>query len=634
MELNSIHKLAFAIFGEYVRKKGERYSTMQAAIRQAHLALPWDIYASMAYLWAVVSAILGAVLVYLLTPLWGFLYIHYLKVASRIGSTGLGSYGELVFILIIGLLFSLLLGVIVYYGILAYPGLVTKTRKNKIDLTLPHAVAYMHALSKGGLSLISIFKSLKEHIDVYGESAEEIGYIVMETELYGSDMITALKNGAVRTQSGKFRDFLENLVNVAATSGDLETFFGSMTANYQNSSESDQGMYLELLGMFAETYITVFVAGPLFLITILVVMGMMGPGSIMIIKLLIYAIIPLTAIAFSVLLSMMALGRDIEMINIYSVSRKMKHYDGTRTVAMEGDDRLVRRLQRSLRYKNMIESWKNPLKLFFAEPFKIFYVTVPLAIIYFFISVYQREITVDVLDDPLIISIFILTVPFLYFYETLTKRVKAIEDSIPEFLKRLAVVNEVGMPLAEALRSISKINIGVLSTEVKIMYKDLAWSNSINNALMKFERRVRTVSISRIVTLITKASETSGNIKETLRVAATDAALAENLRRQKFTVLFSYLVVVYISFAVFLLVLYVFATMFLPQIPEARSAVGILSISAHKEEYTRLFMHATVIQGFFSGIIVGQMTGESVYDGLKHSVIMMGIAYLFFVLFI
>ncbi|NJD78381.1 MAG: hypothetical protein FIB08_15020 [Candidatus Methanoperedens sp.] len=634
MVLNSIHKLAFALFGEYVRNKGERYSTMRTAIRQAHLAVPWDIYASMACLWAAVSAILTAVLVYLLTPLWGLLYIHYLNVVSRIGSTGLGSYGKTVFILIIGLLFSLLLGVIVYYGILSYPGLVTQTRKNKIDLTLPHAVAYMHALSKGGLSLISIFKSLKDHIDVYGEAAEEIGYIVMETELYGNDMITALKNGAVRTQSDKFRDFLENLINVAATSGDLETFFGSMTVNYQNSSESDQGMYLELLGMFAETYITLFVAGPLFLITILVVMGMMGPGSIMIIKLLIYVIIPLTAIAFSVLLSMMAFGRDIEMVNVYSVSRNMQHYDDTRIVAMEGDDRLVRRLQRSLYWKNIIENWKNPLKLFFAQPFKIFYITVPLAIIYFFISVYQREITVDMLDDPFIISLFILAVPFLFFYEALTKRIKAIEASIPEFLKRLAVVNEVGMPLAEALRSISKINIGVLSTEVKIMYKDLAWSNSINNALMKFEHRVGTVSISRIVTLITKASETSGNIRETLRVAATDAVLAENLRRQKFTVLFSYLVVVYISFAVFLLVLYVFATMFLPQIPETGSAVGILSMSTHKEEYTRLFMHATVIQGFFSGIIVGQMTGESVYDGLKHSVIMMGIAYLFFVLFV
>ena len=39
-------------------------------------------------------------------------------------------------------------------------------------------------------------------------------------------------------------------------------------------------MYLEMLGMLAETYITIFVAGPLFLITIVIVMGLMGPGNL------------------------------------------------------------------------------------------------------------------------------------------------------------------------------------------------------------------------------------------------------------------------------------------------------------------------------------------------------------------
>jgi flagellar protein FlaJ len=151
---------------------------------------------------------------------------------------------------------------------------------------------------------------------------------------------------------------------------------------------------------------------------------------------------------------------------------------------------------------------------------------------------------------------------------------------------------------------------------------------------MKFERRVNTIAISRIVTLITKASESTGNIKETLRVAADDASLAEKLRNQKFTTLFSYLIVIYISFAVFLLVLYVFATMFLPHIPASSSSYsgsGMRTISANIKEYTRLFMHASVIQGFFSGIIAGQMMGESIYDGLKHSMIMVAIAYVFFV---
>jgi flagellar protein FlaJ len=75
--------------------------------------------------------------------------------------------------------------------------------------------------------------------------------------------------------------------------------------------------------------------------------------------------------------------------------------------------------------------------------------------------------------------------------------------------------------------------------------------------------------------------------------------------------------------------------MFLPNIPIVSSTEGsgMLSIIPHTAEYNLLFMHASVIQGFFSGIIVGQMMGESVFDGLKHSLIMMTIACLFFVWF-
>jgi len=639
--MNRINNLAFAIFGRYIQRRENDYSAIRLAIKQAHLSLPWDIFIGTAYLYSIISGIIGAVLGYLLIPLWRFIYLNSVAILSDSGSsdmrlTGLDSYSESIFVSIAILIFPLIMGRLSYYAISAYPGMISRIRKSQLDLTLPHAVAYMYALSKGGLSLISIFKSLSQQANVYGAAAEEIGYIVMDAELRGNDLITALKNAAIRTQSEKFRDFLENLVNVASTSGDIEVFFGNTVHNYQKSAEADQGLYLEMLGMLAETYVTTYVAGPLFLITILIVMGLLGPKSLLSLKLLIYIVIPLSSILFIVLISTISLHNDTGQIEIYSISKRIRHYSDVRTTFREGDDRLIRRLMRSLRWAGILEAGKNPLRLFFSDPFKAFYITAPLAIIYFIASVYRQEITVDLLDDAIIISILILLVPFLFFYEVRSWRICAIEKSVPYFLKRLAVINDIGMPLADAIKTISKVNVGVLSTEIKLMHKDLVWSNSILNALMKFESRVRTASISRIVTLITKASESTGNIKETLRVAANYAELTEILRTQKFTILFSYLIVVYISFAVFLLVLYIFTTMFLPYVPSISTSVGsaMFSINANKEEYIRLFMHATVIQGFFSGIIAGHMMGESAYDGLKHSVIMMSTAYMLFVWFV
>jgi len=331
-----------------------------------------------------------------------------------------------------------------------------------------------------------------------------------------------------------------------------------------------------------------------------------------------------------------SVGSEGRLIKIYEVSKKIRHYDDVRVRPIEkGEERRIRKLLRSLRWTSVVKFRKNPLKLFFSDPAKVLYLSVPAALIYFAVSVYQRKITIELLDDVIIISTLIILVPFLIFYEIQMKRIKQIGESIPGFLRRLAAISEMGVPLFEAINSISKINLGVLSTEVKLMYKDIVWSRSILEALTKFERRVNTISISRIVTLITKASESTANIKDTLRVAASDSDLSEKLIRQKFTVLLSYLIVVYISFFVFMLVLYVFATMFLPQIPSnAGNSGSMLQISAHKDEYSLLFMHASVIQGFFSGIIAGQMMGESVYDGLKHSMFMMTIAYIFFTWFV
>ena len=47
-----------------------------------------------------------------------------------------------------------------------------------------------------------------------------------------------------------------------------------------------------------------------------------------------------------------------------------------------------------------------------------------------------------------------------------------------------------------------------------------------------------------------------------------------------------------------------------------------------------LMFHSTLIQAFVSGLVAGKMGQGSVYMGLKHSVSMIMIAYVVFMLFI
>jgi flagellar protein FlaJ len=203
-------------------------------------------------------------------------------------------------------------------------------------------------------------------------------------------------------------------------------------------------------------------------------------------------------------------------------------------------------------------------------------------------------------------------------------------NSVPGLLKRLAAISDMGMSITSAIKNISKINIGILSSEVKLMSKDITWTNNVFIALEKFENRINTVAISRVVTLISKASQATGDIKQTLRLAADDADLAERLNAQKFGIMFGHIIVVYVSFFVFMMVLFMITKYFLPVIPSSSSSIGSMSISIDLEEYTLLFMHASLIQGFFSGMIGGQMVGNDISDGIFHSIIMVTVAYILF----
>ena len=46
--------------------------------------------------------------------------------------------------------------------------------------------------------------------------------------------------------------------------------------------------------------------------------------------------------------------------------------------------------------------------------------------------------------------------------------------------------------------------------------------------------------------------------------------------------------------------------------------------------YTLLFFHVAVIQGFFSGLVAGQMGEEDIRNGAKHATILIVLAYVLF----
>jgi flagellar protein FlaJ len=101
--------------------------------------------------------------------------------------------------------------------------------------------------------------------------------------------------------------------------------------------------------------------------------------------------------------------------------------------------------------------------------------------------------------------------------------------------------------------------------------------------------------------------------------------------------MFTYLVVVYVSFLVFLVVIGALEHVLIPNLPEAGAFSGGQAGAApgvfggfgdtDRESYRLVFFHTAVIQSSLSGLVAGVMGSGSIKDGMKHATIMLAITY-------
>jgi flagellar protein FlaJ len=185
-----------------------------------------------------------------------------------------------------------------------------------------------------------------------------------------------------------------------------------------------------------------------------------------------------------------------------------------------------------------------------------------------------------------------------------------------------------------------RADLGVLTYEIKKIKRDIDWGASVQDALVRFEERIRTPTIARAVTLITTASRMTGGIGDVLNIAARDAAMSETLKRERRGEMFIYVTIVYLVFIVFIFVVAVIDAQFL----SALAGVDALATGSMPGElsfgnppiatFERLLFHACLIQALFSGLIAGEMGEGSLRAGVKHAAVMVFIAFVVFTVFL
>lgn len=287
--LTTYQQLSWRTMGNFVKRRGKVNPKLEESLQKAHMRIRPDEYTSV----VLMSTLIATIVIILVGIFIGFLFWF----------IAWGIWG-----FIIGSIAIVIVPISVYSGMMSSPGSKAKARGKDIDKKISSAMSFISAMASANVNVDVIFKELAKQ-PIYGEIQKEAEWITRDTELLGSDILSAVKMASLRTPSIKFQDFLQGVVTTSSSGGELKPFFLIKAKQFEDERRLDLRARIETLGMLAESFVTVGVAFPLFLVVMMSIMALVGSNPDFILNLL-YAVcfgmIPGTQVGFIVAISAMS----------------------------------------------------------------------------------------------------------------------------------------------------------------------------------------------------------------------------------------------------------------------------------------------------------------------------------------
>jgi archaeal flagellar protein FlaJ len=172
-----------------------------------------------------------------------------------------------------------ILAALLVFGVLmVLPWNRAAERRKHIDARLPFALNYIATMAGAGMAPDRIFWSLGKQ-EVYGEVAVEAALISRDLRGLGVDLRSAFRMAIDRTPSKKMASLLQGAITTLSTGEKLGGYFLAKSKQFAYENRQEERRFLESMGVLAESYITLIVAAPIFLIILLSVMLVFGAGA-------------------------------------------------------------------------------------------------------------------------------------------------------------------------------------------------------------------------------------------------------------------------------------------------------------------------------------------------------------------
>ena len=281
VSLTPKQQVAWRMFGKFVQARRKENPDLEESLLRAHIKLRPEEYLAVAWMNTTFAAV-GAVIAASVAAL--FLFFLQIPIFTLLIMLGL--------VAAIPIFFSYMYSFGLPVGYHGKPASMAKKRGHKIDKKISGAMSFISAMASADVPVDVIFKELSKQT-IYGEVAREAEWITRDTELLGLDILTAIRKASQRSPSSKFQDFLQGVVTTSTSGGQLKPYFLVKAEQFEKEDRLEMRKKMETLGMLAESFVTVVVAFPLFLVVIMAIMALISKGSSGTILVLLYVVVGL-----------------------------------------------------------------------------------------------------------------------------------------------------------------------------------------------------------------------------------------------------------------------------------------------------------------------------------------------------
>jgi archaeal flagellar protein FlaJ len=213
------------------------------------------------------------------------------------------------------------------------------------------------------------------------------------------------------------------------------------------------------------------------------------------------------------------------------------------------------------------------------------------------------------------------------------------EEMFLEFARNLVESVKTGTPISKSIVNMAEKNYGHLTLHIKKLANQISIGIPLNKALRFFVDDVNNNSISRALTLIGQAERAGGDIGEILESVAGAVNMADKLKKERKASISTLVVQGYIIFLVFIVIILIMQFQIIPMVSGMGDIGGSLGFGGgglgsgggaevEQEQISNAFLYLILVQGFFTGLIIGKLAEGNVKAGVKHSFALMVLSFM------